>query len=189
MHYPDPDARAIGDWLVQQPDQPDLFVVSPADRTVQTYRSIIGEHEQLVEISCIIEERVIEQGYGIVDQHGGLVDFHRKYPQEKERFEAVGRYHYEIPGGESIAQTYERAAAWYEEALEKYAGLRVHMISHHRMIMCLQQLIEGWDVDTFLRIDHDPALRPHNSRITQYSDHGAGLKLDFRNFNVNSQEE
>lgn len=181
LQCPDQTAQMMGAWLVRQPSLPDVFVVSPTVRTEQTYQSIIGKQSSLAAIPHVIDEGVIEQNYGIVDQYGGFQAFLDEFPRERRKFEECGRYHYVIPGGESIAQVCDRATAWLAHAHSRYAGLHVHVISHHRFIMGMRKDIEEWDIETFLRIDHDPQWRPHNSLVTMYSDHGSGLELEFIN--------
>lgn len=95
----------------------DLILTSPLKRAVETGR-IVAEH---CRIPMKIEERLIEQNYGIYE---GVDRKNADFLKNKRNFA------YRYPGGESMMQVAYRVYGLLDDFKEAYEGKHVLIISH-----------------------------------------------------------
>ena len=95
-------AVALGSWFKTLPDaqRPNVMLVSPFVRALQTARHIEASASLALECPLVSDERLREKEFGLFD--GLTADgIEKQYPQEAALRARVGKFYYRPPGGES----------------------------------------------------------------------------------------
>ncbi len=136
-------ARAVGRWLAELPaeDRPDLVVVSPYLRTVDTARIALTTAFGEGVVSPVFDERLRDRELGVLDlltSHGVA----ERFPEELARKKHLGRFYYRPPGGESWADVALRVRTLLSELRTEHAGQRVLFFAHEITVFLLRYLLE-----------------------------------------------
>jgi len=132
----------VGDETVE-------FYLSPFQRTFQTSRTILNHFpDQIVRVD--IEPRLREQEFGNTQDP-------EQMPAIRREQQAVGRFWYRFPGGESGADVYHRVASFWTEF--KNTHLHIHqthenaenvvIITHGLTMRFILSVMNRWSPDTF----------------------------------------
>ncbi|MDO4458527.1 MAG: histidine phosphatase family protein [Clostridia bacterium] len=132
-------AHELGRRMKNEGKIPDLMVVSPMIRARQTAEAI---REEIGEVEMIIDERIIEQNYGIYE---GMDRGTEGFLRNKSQF-AV-----KYPGGESQIQVAARGYNLIDELREKYPNRNIQLICHGGVCRILSTYFTDTDNDAFWR--------------------------------------
>lgn len=156
-------ASAVGAWLDDLPDKPDLVVVSPYLRTVQTAEVAL---QDLGDIPVRRDERLRDRELGILDlltTHG----VQTRRPEEAERRERLGKFYYRPPGGESWADVALRLRSLLGDLRRDHDGGRVLLFGHEAVVFLFRYLIEGLTEQELMELAHDGTIA--NCSVTTWA--------------------
>jgi broad specificity phosphatase PhoE len=159
-------AEAVGSWLAEQP--PDLVVVSPYLRTVQTAEIALAD---LPQVPVRRDERLRDRELGILDlltTHG----VQTRLPAEAVRRKRLGKFYYRPPGGESWADVALRLRALLGDLRRDHDGGRVLLFGHEAVVFLLRYLIEDLSEQQLMELAHDGTIA--NCSVTTWSRNGSG---------------
>ena len=124
----------------------DVIVVSPLNRTRQTAEPIIKTHPKA---EVILDPELREMDFGILE---GIT--YDEYIEHKKK-SGLSNLDFKRDGGESYNDVYARAKRFTEQALKKYAGKTVLMVSHGVMLRQIIANLLNQQVDADKRNSHD----------------------------------
>jgi len=162
-------AQAVGEYLKKAETTVDALFVSPYLRTRQTADGILtaydGQGEQAVRPRRIVEERIREIEFGVLDglTHEGI---QVKYPDEVARRQREGKYWYRPPGGESRPDVALRVHSFLGTLTRDYRRQTVLVVAHSVVVLCFRRLLERWGEDEYLLIDREDDVK--NCSLTTY---------------------
>ena len=151
-------AAAVGRWLSELPaeERPGIVWTSPYRRARQTGE--IALREASVELDFRIDERLRDRDMGITDMLTGA-GIRKKYPEEAERREWIGKFYYRPPGGESWADVAGRVRA----VMSDLAAVDAHDIAlvtaHDVVNLLFCYVAEGLDEDGVLERSRTNGLK------------------------------
>lgn len=140
------------------------FYLSPYQRTLQTSRSILTRLDPRQIGRVVIEPRLREQEFGNFQDPGCFEEVY------KER-DAVGRFWYRFPSGESGANVYQRVASFWTDFQNTYlmfqnTGYRetgadnVLLVTHGLTMRFFLAVLFRWSPDTF-----ETVYNPDNGEV------------------------
>jgi len=148
---------------------PDVIITSGYERTKQTLEGILEgsatwKHIPVVE-NLLIRER--ENGY----VWSMLNDSHEKhFPYIQNYWDQVGPLFSRPVGGESILDLIEkRLYRFFDEINKEYAGKKVCLVTHGRVITGVRMLLENMSIDEVEEILHSKTECPKNVGLTVYA--------------------
>jgi probable phosphoglycerate mutase len=162
-------AQAIGHWFgaLAPNERPEAILSSPYARSRRT-AELICEDERWDgrAPSLIVDERLREREFGILDRltRAGIEEL---YPEQAEIRRVVGKFYYRPPGGESWCDVILRMRSVLDTLSLHYAGVRVLIVTHQVVVLCLRYLLETLDETRLLEIDR--AGDVINCGVTEYS--------------------
>ena len=144
-------ARALGDWIGQQPDRPTHTLASPYVRAQQT-AEIALEASGCHDLCIDADERLREREFGILDRltTEGIRDRH---PEQAAARAFLGKFSHRPPGGESWADVALRVRSVIDSIGLHYAGERLLVVTHQVVIMVFRYLLERMSEQDLLAID------------------------------------
>lgn len=151
-------AAAVGRWLSELPaeERPGIVWTSPYRRARQTGEIALSEAS--VELDFRIDERLRDRDMGITDMLTGA-GIRKKYPEEAERREWIGKFYYRPPGGESWADVAGRVRA----VMSDLAAVDAHDIAlvtaHDVVNLLFCYVAEGLDEDGVLERSRTNGLK------------------------------
>lgn len=127
----------------------DLILVSPMLRARQT----AAPAAELLGIPVIVENRLIEQDYGIYE---GVSRFDEGFLANKRHFA------YRYPGGESMMDVAHRVYGLLEEIKEKYADKNVLLVCHGGVCRVIRTYFEDMtNEEYFCYSEENAAIREY----------------------------
>ena len=171
---------ALGRWFAALPDdeRPTTVLVSPYLRARQTaalIREAGGLHPDAREI---VDERLREKEFGILDRLTRL-GIEQRHPEQAEARARVGKFYHRPPGGESWCDVILRLRSVLDTISLHHAqrDARLLIVAHQVIVLCLRYLIEGLTEDEILAIDREGDVA--NCGVTEYrrvsaDDNGGG---------------
>ncbi len=162
-------AAAVGTWLASRP--PDVVVVSPYLRTVQTAETALAD---LGDIPVHRDERLRDRELGILDlltTHG----VQTRLPDEAIRRKRLGKFYYRPPGGESWADVALRLRSLLGDLRRDHDGGRVLLFGHEAIVFLLRYLIEGLDERQLMELAHDGTIA--NCSVTTWERSDGELRI------------
>jgi probable phosphoglycerate mutase len=159
-------ADAVGTWLAERP--PDLVVVSPYLRTVQTAEIALAS---LDDVPLHRDERLRDRELGVLDlltNHGVTT----RLPDEAARRKRLGKFYYRPPGGESWADVALRLRSLLGDLRRDHDGGRVLLFGHEAVVFLLRYLIEGLTEQQLMELAHDGTIA--NCSVTTWERAGDG---------------
>jgi broad specificity phosphatase PhoE len=179
-------ARALGHWFGElgPEQQPDVVLSSPYVRARETARWVVETGFPERPISRIVDERLREKEFGILDRLTPL-GIRAKYPDLAEQRAHVGKFYFRPPGGESWCDVILRLRSVIEMITREYRRERVLIVAHQVTVSCMRYLLERLDEAQILDIDRTADVP--NCGVTSYEfDADAGrhgkLVLKLENF-------
>ena len=135
-------AKALGAALTRIAEEfrPDAVVSSPYARALQTAEIAVEAAGWPVKVQ--LDERLRDRELGILDRltRRGV---EKRYPEEAERREWLGKMYYRPPGGESWADVALRLRSVLDELNGLGTGHRVMLVCHDALIMLFRYVLEG----------------------------------------------
>jgi broad specificity phosphatase PhoE len=161
-------ASAVGTWIGELPEKPDLVVVSPYLRTRQTAELAL---EDFPDIPVRRDERLRDRELGILDlltTHG----VQTRLPAEAARRDRLGKFYYRPPGGESWSDVALRLRSLLGDLRRDHDGDRVLLFGHEAVVFLLRYLIEELDEQELMGLAHDGTIA--NCSVTTWAADGGG---------------
>jgi broad specificity phosphatase PhoE len=166
-------AEALGTWLAGMPEdqRPTAVLSSPFERALITAQLATAG----LDLRVRTDERLRERDFGAFDRMTGA-GIREQFPDEAERRDLLGKFHYRPPGGESWADVALRIRSLLATEAPVLDGERVLIVAHQAVLMVFRYVLEGLDEATLLDIDRGEQIA--NASITCYAADGdRGLQL------------
>lgn len=146
--------------------KPDVVLVSPYNRTRQTWEIIQDGGFDAGDARVIYEDRVREQEHGLSLVYSDWRVFHAFHPEQKLLRDLQGPYWYQYPQGESVSMVRDRTRDVISMMIREFSGLNVWIITHHLTILSVRANLERLSPEEFIHLDENE--KPKNVGITQY---------------------
>jgi probable phosphoglycerate mutase len=160
-------SAALGAWFagLASDGRPEVVLVSPYQRAIATAEIIREACAAGTEIPLVIDERLREKEFGILDRltHQGVEQFH---PGQAELRKHVGKFYHRPPGGESWCDVILRLRSALHTLSLHHAGKRVLVVSHQVVVLCFRYLLENLNERELLAIDAQGDVA--NCSVTDY---------------------
>jgi broad specificity phosphatase PhoE len=178
-------ADALGAWFGALPagSHPDVVLCSPYVRAHQTAVRIL-EGCRCTEAECVLDERLREKEFGVLDRLTPL-GIRERFPDLAEQRGHVGKFYFRPPGGESWCDVILRLRSFIEMVTREYRRERVLIVAHQVTVNCMRYLLEQLDEGRILAIDRRGDVP--NCGVTSYAyradaGHHGKLLLELENF-------
>jgi len=161
-------AAAFGQWLAAQPARPDVAIVSPYLRAVQTAELALAD----TGISAERDERLRDRELGVLDlltTRGVEV----RHPTEAARRARLGKFYYRPPGGESWADVALRLRSLLGDLRRDWADRRVLLVGHEAVVFLVRYLVEGLTEERLLEVARDGTIA--NASLSSWRREASGL--------------
>ena len=158
-------AKALGAALARIAEEfrPDAVVSSPYARAFQTAEIAVEAAGWPVKVQ--LYERLRDREIGILDRLTRL-GVEKRYPEEAERREWLGKMYYRPPGGESWADVALRLRSVLDELNNLGSGHRVMLVCHDALIMLFRYVLEGMTEKELLDLAASTSVL--NASITRF---------------------
>ena len=158
-------AQALGRHLAEAPREtrPEVVLGSPYVRASSTMQHAMEGWPEAPRL--VHDERLRERDLGLFDGMTGQ-GIRDTYPEESARREAMGKFYYRPPGGESWTDVVLRVRGVLGDARQAYEGQRVWVFSHQAVIMAFRYLLESLSEQELLEEDARTPLG--NCSLTVY---------------------
>jgi broad specificity phosphatase PhoE len=164
-------AQAVGRWLGALPldQQPNVVLVSPYRRAVQTARAICKAANievRRADGSYVVDERLREKEFGVLNglTRAGIASLH---PNEYELRMLFGKFYHRPPGGESYCDVIMRLRSVLGTITRDHAaGDRVLVVCHSVVVNCFRYLLERMTEEEIMEEDRVNEIL--NCSITSY---------------------
>lgn len=164
--------------------QPDVVIVSPYQRTRDTFHAMAGAWTALYEAQLSYDDRIREQEHGLYLLYNDWRVFQTFHPEQRRLRNLLGPYWYQYPQGESVVQTRERVRSITNTIVREWAGKHVMLITHHLTILSIRANFERLSPEEFMRLDEEE--KPRNCGVTLYRGNpnlGKDGKLELEYYN------
>ena len=185
-------ARALGRWLVAtgRAAHPTVVLTSPYRRSSHTARIIVDQVQPADFPDPIVDERLREREFGILD-HLTRIGIEGRFPEQAWQMTNLGKFYHRPPGGESWCDVILRLRSWFDSLCREFPDGRVVVVCHSMVVLCLRYLLERLDETALLEID--AAEQIANCGVTCYrrvsSSHmPAGLERESFNWTAPMEE-
>ena len=170
-------AIALGRWFADQSVDtlPEVVLASPYVRAHNTAK-LIAEHGGFSDADFILDERLREKEFGILDRltAAGIKE---RFPDQVRFRTLLGKFYHRPPSGESWCDVVLRLRSLMDTVGLHYAGQDVMIVSHQVVVLCLRYLLERLTEQQILAIDNEGDVA--NCSITEYRfDESAGKRGD-----------
>jgi broad specificity phosphatase PhoE len=157
-------AISAGKWFLTQSEKPTVVFASPYMRTFETAR-FIAEHAGIKDVGIFHDERIREREFGIFDRltWRGSVE---KFPDEMAKREAIGKFYYRPPGGESWCDVALRVRNFWRDLYLNHPDERILVVTHEVVVRIFRYVVERMTEAEILAIDKASDIL--NGAITSY---------------------
>ncbi len=176
-------AQSTGIQLRQRGELPDLVVVSPHVRAIETFDFIKKGWPEIADIPLAEEERIREQERGLYLNFNDWKIFTVFHPEQEELMSTQGHYWYRYPQGENIPDVRLRVGAWITSIIGSQHK-NVLAITHHIPILSVRANLENIPWANLMELDRKDT--PINCGVTRYSrrnDMGELCELSLDSYN------
>jgi glucosyl-3-phosphoglycerate phosphatase len=158
-------AKALGTALARIAEdlRPDAVVSSPYARALQTAEIAVETAGWPVKVRS--DERLRDRELGILDRLTRL-GVEKRFPEEAERREWLGKMYYRPPGGESWADVALRLRSVLDELNNLGTGHRVMLVCHDAVILLFRYVLEGMNEKELLDLAASTSVL--NASLTRY---------------------
>lgn len=158
-------AKALGAALarIAEDRRPDAVVSSPYARARQTAEIAVEAAGWPVKVRT--DERLRDRELGILDRLTRL-GVEKRFPEEAERREWLGKLYYRPPGGESWADVALRLRSVLDELNNLSTGHRVMLVCHDAVILLFRYVLEGMTEEEILDLAASTSVL--NASLTRY---------------------
>ncbi|MBS1795457.1 MAG: histidine phosphatase family protein [Acidobacteria bacterium] len=157
-------SAALGRWFRSQAEKPSVIFSSPYVRAAETARLVV-EHGGLTGVRIFFDERLRERELGLFDhltRRGALA----KFPDEMAKRDALGKFYYRAPGGESWCDVALRVRSFWRDLRLDYAGERILVVTHEVVVRIFRYIVENLPEAELMAIDR--ASDVANCAVTSY---------------------
>jgi broad specificity phosphatase PhoE len=174
-------AKALGTALarIAEEARPDAVVSSPYARARQTAEIAVETAGWPVEVRT--DERLRDRELGILDRLTRL-GVEKRFPEEAERREWLGKMYYRPPGGESWADVALRLRSVLDELNNLGTGHRVMLVCHDAIILLFRYVLEGMNEEELLDLAASTSVL--NASLTRYVRPSGDGPWTLESFNV-----
>ena len=174
-------AKALGSALgrIAPEFRPDAVVSSPYARARQTAEIAVETAGWPVQVRT--DERLRDRELGILDRLTRL-GVEKRYPEESERRDWLGKLYYRPPGGESWADVALRLRSVLSELNNLGNGHRVMLVCHDAVIMLFRYVLEGLSEEELLDLAAREAIL--NASVTRFVRRSGAGPWTLESFNV-----
>jgi broad specificity phosphatase PhoE len=174
-------AKALGTALarIAAEARPDAVVSSPYARARQTAEIAVETAGWPVEVRT--DERLRDRELGILDRLTRL-GVEKRFPEEAERREWLGKMYYRPPGGESWADVALRLRSVLDELNNLGTGHRVMLVCHDAIILLFRYVLEGMNEEELLDLAASTSVL--NASLTRYVRPSGDGPWTLESFNV-----
>jgi 2,3-bisphosphoglycerate-dependent phosphoglycerate mutase len=161
-------STALGRWFAAMPAdaRPEIVFSSPYLRARSTAKLIEESAGLAPQFSnCVIDERLREKEFGILDRLTRL-GIEQRYPEQAASRKLMGKFYYRPPAGESWCDVILRLRAVLDTVCLHCSGRRVLIVGHQVVVLCMRYLLENMDEKTILAIDAEGDVA--NCAVTEY---------------------
>ena len=167
LDYRDPDtplsdtgveqAQALGRHLAgaSADGRPEVVLASPYVRARSTMEHALEAWGDAP--APTLDERLRERDLGLFDGLTGH-GISELYPDEAQRRQAMGKFYYRPPGGESWTDVVLRVRSLLTDVRAHHEGRRVWVFTHQAVIMAFRYVLESLSEEDLLAIDADTPL-------------------------------
>lgn len=159
-------AMALGRWFANQAphERPTLVVSSPYVRAQRT-AEIVLQHGGLAAVPLLVDERLREKEFGVLNRmtKAGIAAL---MPEQAELRQAVGKFYYRPPGGESWCDILLRLRHLWSTLQQEHEAERVLLVCHSVVTLCYRCIIERLSEQQLLDIDRNNEVA--NCSLTSY---------------------
>lgn len=150
-------AAAVGRWLSElaDDDRPGIVWTSPYRRARQTGEIALETAEMPLDFRA--DERLRDRDMGITDMLTGA-GIRKRYPEEAERREWIGKFYYRPPGGESWADVAGRVRAVLSDLAQEKHDIAL-VTAHDVVILLFTYVAEGLDEEAVLERSRTDGLK------------------------------
>jgi len=151
-------ARAVGYYLagLTEAERPDVWWTSPYLRARQNAEIALAEAG--MELEPRVDERLRDRDMGVTDMLTAA-GIRKKYPEEAERRDWLGKFYYRPPGGESWADVAGRVRAVLSDIALHAPGRTVLVSAHDVVNLLFCYVAEGLDEQSVLERSRTNGLR------------------------------
>jgi probable phosphoglycerate mutase len=139
-------STALGHWFAAMPEdaRPEMVFSSPYLRARSTAK-LIGESAGFAPgfSNCIIDERLREKEFGILDRLTRL-GIEQRYPEQAASRKLMGKFYYRPPAGESWCDVILRLRAVLDIICLHCSGRRVLIVGHQVVVLCMNTCWKTW---------------------------------------------
>ena len=185
-------AEALGRWFQKMPakERPEVIVASPYIRARRTAKLVCENGGFDPDHELIVDERVREKEFGILDRLTTL-GIRERHPEQAEFRRLLGKFYHRPPGGESWCDLILRLRSALDTIALQHARRRVLIVGHQVVVLCMRYLLERMTEEQILAIDRDADVA--NCSVTEYRfdpnmGKDGGLVLERYNFTVPLEE-
>jgi 2,3-bisphosphoglycerate-dependent phosphoglycerate mutase len=180
-------SKALGAWFAALPegDRPTVTLTSPFLRARGTAALIAQEGGVVRDAPTVIDERLREKEFGILDRLT-KIGIEQRFPDQAALRARIGKFYFRPPGGESWCDVILRLRSVLDTiSLHHSRGERVLVVAHQVIVLCMRYLLEELTEAEILAIDR--AAEVSNCGVTSYVlKHGDGsgdrLRLETYDF-------
>lgn len=158
-------AEATGQQLRTTGFKPDLIVVSPHIRAVETLECVKKGWPEVSGVEVVEEERIREQERGLYLNFNDWRIFTVFYPEQEELMSTQGHYWYRYPQGENIPDVRLRVGSWLSSVTES-RHKNILAVTHHIPILSVRANLENIPWVNLLELDKTDT--PINCGVTRY---------------------
>lgn len=182
-------ARALGKWFAREGLAPDVLLASSYVRAQQTAALFREAGGCAADVPVCVDERLREKEFGILDglTTSGVASV---FPDQAEFRRILGKFYHRPPGGESWADVVLRLRSVLDTISLHHSGMRVMIVAHQVVVLCLRYVIETLTEADILAIDKAGDVA--NCSVTEYrlaADQGPFGKLVLARYNATAPME
>ena len=165
------DAMAVGMALQHAIEPPDVILVSPYKRTMDTLTNLVRGWPELANVRTYEDGRLREQEHGLVSLYNDRRLFFVFHPEQRELYELEGPYWYRYPQGENVPDVRARAHSLTSTLIREFFEKNVLVVSHHLNILAMIANLRRLNDKEFLRLDKEE--KPINCGVTLFRGYAA----------------
>lgn len=159
-------APKTGAYLKTQIELPDVILVSPYIRCLETLEGLKEGWPELGKVKTYEDERMVERSVGIRQLYTHWRIFHVFHPEQKELYDKEGYYDYQYPQGDNMRDVNLRVKDLFGTIIREFHGKKVFGVGHGVTIMGFRTAEERLTEEQFMELDHTNP--PRNCSITIY---------------------
>ncbi|MBC7985529.1 MAG: histidine phosphatase family protein [Sphingomonadaceae bacterium] len=160
-------AEGLGRWFARGEGEgrPEVLLASPYVRAIETARLFRDAGGCALDEAICVDERLREKEFGILDglTRPGIV---AEFPDQAGFRDVLGKFYHRPPGGESWTDVILRLRSVLDTISLHYSGMRVMIVAHQVVVLCLRYILETLDEAKILEIDRLGDVA--NCSVTEY---------------------